>query len=85
MDIVIGDLLTIEGNKYITLETLMYEGNKYAFVNKTLNEEEITDEYYIFKIVNDKIMKVTEENLIKTLFPRFKELLEKDINNILEN
>ena len=85
MDIVMGDLLTVEGKKYITLETLTYENDKYAFVNKVIDEETVSDEYYIFKIINDEIVIVTEEELQKILLPKFQKLLEKDINNILQD
>ena len=50
MEIVVGDLITVEGVQYITLEKLTHEGNNYIFVNKVINEEELTDEFYIFKI-----------------------------------
>lgn len=83
MDIVMGDLLTVEGKKYITLETLIYENNKYAFVNKVINEEEVSDEYYIFKIVDGGIRIVVEDKLKNILIPKFQELLKKDINELL--
>lgn len=84
MDIVIGDLLTIEGEKYITLEKLTYENNDYIFVNKVIDENNLTEEFYIFKIVNNGIIIVESDNLRNILIPKFEELLKKDINKILE-
>lgn len=84
MDIVIGDLLTIEGEKYITLQKLTYENNDYIFVNKVIDEENIGEEFFIFKIVNNGIIIVESDNLRNILIPKFEELLKKDINKILE-
>lgn len=82
MDFVVGDLLTIEGEKYITLEELVYENNQYIFVNKVTSEEEITDDYYIFKIVDDGIKIVVEENLKNILIPKFQKKLEQDLRDL---
>ena len=83
MSVIKGDLLTIEGIKYITLETLSYEGNDYAFVNKVTVNEEITDEYYIFKVNGNNIVIVVDDNLRNILIPKFEELLRKDIQDII--
>ena len=83
MSVIKGDLLTIEGIKYITLETLSYEGNEYAFVNKVTENEEITEEYYIFKVNGDNVMIVVDDNLRNILIPKFEELLRKDIQDII--
>lgn len=86
MDFIVGDLLTVEGEKYITLEVLSYENNNYAFVNKVTSDEEITDEYYIFKALEDDNIKiVVEENLRNTLLEKFEELIKKDVQQILES
>lgn len=84
MEIVVGDLITVEGVQYITLEKLTHEGNNYIFVNKVINEEELTDEFYIFKINGDNIRIIVEDDLRKTLLPKFEELLKKDINELLQ-
>ena len=74
MDIAIGDLLTVEGKKYITLEKTTYENNKYLFVNEVTNDEEdVTENFYILK-----------EDLKNTLISKFQQLLEKDIKELLE-
>ena len=83
MDIVMGDLLTIEGKKYITLETLTYENDKYAFVNKVIDEETVSDEYYIFKILNNGVKMVINDELRNILIPKFQEKLKQNINELL--
>lgn len=83
MDIVMGDLLTVEGKKYITLETLTYENDKYAFVNKVIDEETVSDEYYIFKILNNGVKMVINDELRNILIPKFQEKLKQNINELL--
>ena len=83
MDIAIGELLTIEEKKYITLEVLTHKGNNYAFVNKVTDEDECTDEFYIFEILEDGIRIVIEDKLKNELMTKFQNLLEKDIKELL--
>lgn len=82
MNIIKGDLLTINDSKYITLEILKYDGDDYAFVGKVTNDDEITDEFYIFKLVGNNIEIVANDNLKNILITRFEELLKEDIKNI---
>ena len=83
MNISIGDLLTVEGEKYITLEVLNYEGKNYLFVNKTIDEE-ATQEFYIFEVFeDDSIEVVIENNLKQILMTKFEEMLRKDIEDLL--
>lgn len=83
MSVEIADLITVEGVKYITLETMNYEGKDYAFVNKVTDDEEITNEYYIFEVVGDGVVIISDYNLRNTLIPKFEELLKKDIEKII--
>lgn len=82
-NVTIGDLLTIDGKKYITMQILEYNGNVYAFVNQMTINEEPTNEYYIFKIFDDGIKIVVDESLKNILMPEFEKLLKKDIENII--
>lgn len=84
MDIVIGDLLTLEDGKYITLEKLTHENDEYIFVNKVIDEENVSDEFYIFKITGDNVIIVIEDNLKNILIPKFENLLKKDIDKLLQ-
>lgn len=81
MEINVGDLLTIEGIKYITLSVLNYDNNDYAFVNKMTDEEEATDEFFIMKILDDGIRIIIEDDLKNILIPKFEYNLKKYINN----
>ena len=84
MDVVIGDLLTIEGKKYITLEVLDYEGSNYIFTNLMTDDEETTEDFYIFRVINNEVEMVLEEKLKNILIPKFQELLENDLKKIIE-
>lgn len=82
MDVLIGDLLTVEGQDYITLQKLVNDNNEYIFVNKIINEE-ATDEFYIYKIVDGGLKIVVDNKIRNILLPKFQELLEKDIKELL--
>lgn len=84
MDVVIGDLLTIEGKKYITLEVLDYEGSNYIFTNLMTDDEETTEDFYIFRVINNEVEMVLEEKLKNILISKFQELLENDLKKIID-
>lgn len=82
MSVNVGDLLTIENEKYITIEVLNYENKNYAFVNKSINED-ITNDFYIFEIFEDNSVRVVyEENLKDVLIPKFEEKLKENIKGL---
>lgn len=83
MNIINGDLLTINNEKYLVLENLDYQNKKYALVNQVSKTEEITQDYYIFEIIGDSIIIVENDKLKNLLIPQFEELLKKDINKII--
>lgn len=83
MNIINGDLLTINNEKYLVLEKLDYQNKKYAFVNHVSKTEEINQDYYIFEIIGDSIIIVENDKLKNLLIPQFEELLKKDINKII--
>lgn len=60
MEITIGKLLTIKGEKYTVLDVIDYQNNKYAFVNKVDEYEIPTEEFILFKIVGNGVVKVTD-------------------------
>ena len=84
MDIVVGDLLTVGGHKYMTLEVLSYENKKYAFVNRVINEDEITKEYYIVEDLGGSVKTVMDDDLRNILLPKFEKMLMSDLNSLDE-
>lgn len=83
MELVKGDVIEVNNENYIIIETLNYNYEKYMFVNKLQTEEEIGEEFYIFKQNNTKADKITDENLINILMEKFKKLINNDLNELL--
>ena len=84
MDIIKGDILTLEKEKYIVVETLNHKDNSYIFTNKLLNDEEISKEYNIFKVDSNYVENIESDELYNLLLEKFKDLLSKDLNHFLE-
>lgn len=70
--------------EYITMSVIKENDKEYAFANK-FNEDEPTDEYSIFTIVDDEITIVEDNDLINKLLPIFQEEIEKDLKEILND
>lgn len=84
MELIKGNVITINNNKYIIIETLNYNYEKYLFVNELKGDEDISDNYYIFKAKDDAAIKITDEKIINMLLDKFKILINEDINYFLE-
>ena len=84
MNINVEDLLTVSGQKYMTLEVLDYESNRYAFVNKLTSNEEPTEEFYVFEDLGGTVKKVVDNKILNILLPKFEKMLVSDIKKISE-
>ena len=82
MNIIVGDLLTFEGKKYIVLSALMYQNKKYYFTNLVKDNEELTGEYYIFTLNNYNLEMVVDDQLREVLLPKFEMAIKNEINNL---
>lgn len=82
MDFNVGDVLTVDGEKYIILELLDYENRNYSFVNKVMVEEDFSEEFYIFELLGNSIKIVNDDKLKNILLPKFEEMLNNDIKKI---
>lgn len=82
-----ADLITKTDGKYITLDVIKYEGKEYAITNKLTNDENenLTEEYYIFTVINNKIEKIIDNNLIEKLLPIFQNNIEQELKSIMES
>ena len=83
MNLIKGDVISVNNNNYIVIEMLNYNYEKYAFVNELDDNEDIGEKYYIFKVENDSAIKLTDETLINKLLDKFKNLINEDIDNII--
>ena len=82
MELTSGVVMTLGDKKYIILETIMHEDEKYAFTNELKGEEDLTENYYIFKIIGEEVLMMKEEELLNTLLPKFQEKLKEKIENL---
>ena len=82
MELTSGVLMTLSGKKYIILETIMHENEKYAFTNEVKSKEELTEDYYIFKILGEEVKIMRDEELLNVLLPKFQENLKETIENL---
>ena len=84
MKLLKGDVLSINNQDYIVIECLNYNYETYIFTNQLINEEEVSENHYIFKITNDNAIVITDENLINILLDKFKDLINQDLNYFLD-
>ena len=83
-EIVVGDLLTVSGKKYIVLDKIDYLGDEYIFVNEMTKNEENTDIFNVMKIVGDSVNIIDEKAVIDNLLPIFSENIQKMVNKVFE-
>lgn len=85
MKLEVGDLITLNnGDKYITLDKITYNDKSYFFVNKVTSEtKEPTEEFYVFTIKDDKLLKITNADFINELLPKFKSSLKGQIESLI--
>ena len=79
MKIECGDLLSFNGKKYITLEKVIYDSKIYLFVNEIINDDVLSNSYYIFELRDSSIVIINDDDLKKILLPKFEKLLDRDI------
>ena len=82
MDLTSGTIITLKNNKYIILETLKHNNDDYAFTNEIKNDD-TTENYYIFKLLGNEVLLITDTTLINKLLPKFQNKLSKTLENIL--
>lgn len=86
MNIRKDDLITFnDDSKWLLLDIVMYKKNKYIFVNKITDSDEITDIYNIYLVneENEEYSKLSDIDLENKLKIYFKENLQKLIDNII--
>ena len=76
-----GEIISLDNEKLIIIVTLNKNNHYYAFANK-LDNNEITEDYYIIEKNNEKISKVIDENIINEIFPDIQNELKKEINDL---
>lgn len=75
----------IENKEYVVLETLVYNGITYGFINEINNENVSEEKYHIIYIKDGNIEFLSNMEIANTLIPLFQEKLLIDLkeNNLL--
>ena len=79
-----GDVLSINNEKYLVVETATYEEVNYLFANKLLSNEEISEEYYVMQKTETGVLLVTDEKVLEVILPVFQNKIQKDIEKYNE-
>ncbi len=78
----LGDIFPLGENKYMVAEMSTYMEVEYLLLSKLDKEEEPTNELYVYKAVNDGLVKVTEQDILDIILPVFNNKIQRDINNV---
>lgn len=80
----VGNVVTLEnGFEYLILEELEKDGKKYVYAVKTLEDDNLTDEYIVFEAIIDEngefIKTVTDKDLYDQLLDEFSDAVADKI------
>ena len=78
-----GDIFTLGENNYMVTETSLFMGIDYLLLNKLDETEEPTNEIFIYKVVEDGLVKITDPSILEVILPIFTNKLQKNIADIL--
>ncbi|MDO5568722.1 MAG: hypothetical protein Q4G04_01225 [bacterium] len=80
MKLEIEEVISIAGEKYIVLETEIYNEKEYYFMNKLTQEEEPTEQYHIFSPKGENELEAVSNNdTVTVLIPIFQNKLAQRI------
>ena len=79
-----GDVITLKGQEYLILDDMKVENVEYALGNK-ITEEEPTEEFWIFKVLNEgnNVIRVTDKDELDKILPLFSQKLQGLVNQII--
>ena len=79
MSFKIGQIIETDSDRYYVLDQQDYEGEKYIYTAELDEEDDISGDFYVFKI-NDEaksMNKVTDSSVLKRVLPLFINSLKK--------
>ena len=79
-----NNIIKKDNDEYIVLATANYNNRLYLYVNKLINER-ATNNYKIFKIVDDVIESENNTVIIRQLLPGFEQQFSDDMMNDMNN
>lgn len=81
MKIRVEDVLTIKGEKYTVIDTILYEGKDYILTNKVVNDEP-SETFVAYEVVDNGIFIVEDKNILDRILPIFSNNVNKKINDL---
>lgn len=78
----LGDIFTLGENTFMVAENSVYNNVEYLLLNKLDSEEELTNELFVYKVVEDGLLKVTDQSILDIILPVFNNKIQRDIANI---
>lgn len=79
-----NDMFDLGKKTYITLDSTMFKGNEYIFVNELDKDENPTKTFVAFKIVGDKLVEEKDEKVMRNILPIFSTNMNKKLQVIYE-
>lgn len=81
MKIRVEDVLTIKGEKYTVIDTILYEGKDYILTNKVANDEP-SETFVAYEVVDNGVFIVEDKNILDRILPIFSNNVNKKINEL---
>lgn len=81
MKIRVEDVLTIKGEKYTVIDTILYEGKDYILTNKVVNDEP-SETFVAYEVVDNGVFLVEDKNILDRILPIFSNNVNKKINDL---
>ena len=81
MKIRVEDILTIKGEKYTVIDTILYEGKDYILTNKVINDEP-SETFVAYEVVENGVFIVEDKNILDRILPIFSNNVNKKINDL---
>ena len=78
----LGDIFTLGENRFMVAETSTYMDVEYLLLNKLNNEEEPTNELFVYKVVEGGLLKVADQSILDIILPVFNNKIQRDITNV---
>ena len=80
----VGNIITLENNEeYLVLDQITYNKVKYIYSVRTIDNDNLTDEYLIFEVIKDNdgefIKAIEDKKLYDELIQQFKESVSNKI------
>lgn len=84
MDVKVNDLFELSSGKYITLDAVVYESQRYIFVNKLDENEEPTKKFMVFRCTDKGLIEEKNADVLKPVLSHFSETANEKLALIAE-